>query len=201
MVCAICEIRRPKRYCPAVRGDICTLCCGSEREETLNCPLDCPFLRQAHEREEGEHLDVATMPNADIEITDEFVEENLEVLERLSGSLFHAAMETAGAIDYDLREALESLIKTYRTLQSGIYYEDRPHNPPAANIYRFVKAAIAESGQHANIRDAAILGILVCLQRLELNWNNGRKKGRVFIDFLRQFVRDAETAPPSPLLV
>ncbi|MGI8989744.1 MAG: hypothetical protein ACR2I2_09190 [Bryobacteraceae bacterium] len=201
MVCAICEIRRPKRYCPGVRGEICTLCCGAEREETVNCPLDCPFLRQAREREKGGTLDAKTMPNADIEISNKFLEENAGLLEILSISLFHASIETAGAIDYDVREALESLIQTYRTLQSGIYYETRPRNPLAAEIGRLAKAAIAEFGEHRKIRDAAILGVLVFLQRIELNRNNGRKKGRAFIDLLRTFFPEEEAAEPSLVLL
>ena len=47
-----------------------------------------------------------------------------------------AALDTPGAVDYDVREALEALIRTYRTLESGVYYESVPANPLAANIYR-----------------------------------------------------------------
>ncbi len=201
MVCAICEIRRPKRYCPGVRGAICALCCGGEREETVSCPLDCPFLRQAHEREKGGHLDPKTMPNADIQIPGKFLEENGEILELLARSFFHASMQTAGAIDYDVREAMESLIQTYRTLQSGIYYEAQPQNPLAADICRFIKQAIAKFGENRKIRDAAILGALIFLQRIELNQNNGRKKGRAFIDLLRKFFPETESAAPSLLLI
>ena len=51
MACALCETRRPRRFCPGVRGDICTLCCGSEREVSVACPLDCEYLREAHKHE------------------------------------------------------------------------------------------------------------------------------------------------------
>ncbi|MDQ6707047.1 MAG: hypothetical protein M3Z85_13860 [Acidobacteriota bacterium] len=166
----------------------------------MNCPLDCPFLRQAHEREKGGHLDPKTMPNADIQISEKFLEENAEILELLARSFFLASTETAGAVDYDVREAMASLIQTYRTLQSGIYYEARPQNLLAADICAFVKGAIAEFSEHRKIRDAAILGILVFLQRIELNQNNGRKKGRAFIDLLRKFFPEAAAAAPSLLL-
>ena len=45
--CAICEIRKEKRFCPAVHGRICPQCCGEQREVTLDCPSDCPYLQQA----------------------------------------------------------------------------------------------------------------------------------------------------------
>ena len=49
--CPICEIRKEKRFCPAVHGRICAQCCGEQREVTLDCPSDCPYLRQAREHE------------------------------------------------------------------------------------------------------------------------------------------------------
>ena len=47
MKCRICDTRKPRRYCPGVTGDICSICCGNEREVTVDCPLDCPFLVEA----------------------------------------------------------------------------------------------------------------------------------------------------------
>ena len=49
MSCAICEERKEKRFCPAVHGKICPQCCGEQREVTLDCPSDCPYLLQARE--------------------------------------------------------------------------------------------------------------------------------------------------------
>ena len=93
-----------------------------------------------------------------------------------------------------MREALEALIRTYRTLQSGVYYETRPQNPLAGAIYSAMQNAVAELRRMeqegrgvAHTRDAQVLGLLVFLQRLELDRNNGRRLGRAFIDFLRSF--------------
>ena len=41
-------------------------------------------------------------------------------------------------------------------------------------------------------RDADVLGLLVFLQRFELDRNNGRRRGRAFLDALREF------HPPEP---
>ena len=53
MNCAICETRRPRRYCPGVRGEICAICCGTAREVTVDCPLDCPYLRGSPQAREA----------------------------------------------------------------------------------------------------------------------------------------------------
>ncbi len=197
MPCAICEIRRPKRYCPGVRGDICTICCGTEREETIDCPLDCLYLQQAHELQKLSPLGPDALPNADIKISDEFLDGNDALLTFLTRALFEAALETSGAIDYDMRDALDALTRTFRTLLNGIVYESRPQNPIAANVCRIVTERLAEYGRDKKVRDAAILGVLVFLQRIERNWNNGRKKGRAFIDFLRGITGTEEIQTPS----
>ena len=59
-----------------------------------------------------------------------FLHENEELLVFLGRGIMRAALE-ADAVDNDVREALEALIRTYRTLQSGVYYETRPSNPLA----------------------------------------------------------------------
>src|SRR5512141_256663 len=54
--CAICDKRKQKRFCPAVHGRICPVCCGTEREVSLDCPGECPYLLQARKHENSDHL-------------------------------------------------------------------------------------------------------------------------------------------------
>ncbi len=83
MLCAICQKRRPRRYCPGVRGDICAVCCGTEREVTVRCPSDCEFLMEARKHERTEGLDPATIPHRDITISEEFLEEHSDLISML----------------------------------------------------------------------------------------------------------------------
>src|SRR6266496_1673066 len=129
MACAICETRRPRRFCPGVRGDICAICCGTEREVTVDCPLDCEYLMEARKRDRAPSHAVGEFPNRDIQVTEKFLRDNEALLNFLAGALLNAALETPGVVDFDVREALECIIRTHRTLQSGIYYESRPTNP------------------------------------------------------------------------
>src|SRR6476620_4119225 len=114
MACAICGVRKPKRFCPGVNGDICTICCGTEREVTVHCPLDCVFLQDARKHEKVPPVDPDKFPNRDIRVTDEFLHENEELLVYFGRNLLAAALDTQDAVDNDVREALESLIRTYR---------------------------------------------------------------------------------------
>lgn len=42
--CAYCHHRKGKRACPALRGLICSLCCGEHRLTRISCPSDCIYL-------------------------------------------------------------------------------------------------------------------------------------------------------------
>ncbi len=210
MACAICRTRRPRRHCPGVHGDICTICCGTEREVTVSCPLDCAYLRDARKHEKAPPFDADQLPNRDIRVSEELLENNAELLEFLSRTLAEAALETPSAVDSDVRDALAALIRTYRTLQTGIYYETLPENALAAKIFRAVESGVGEFRQRetqrlgmARTRDADLLGLLVFLERLELDRNNGRVRGRAFLDLLRGLQPESPDGPSdfSPLVL
>jgi hypothetical protein len=189
--------------CPGVGGEICTVCCGKEREATVTCPLDCEYLQDARKREKPALSNQSELPNRDIRVTERFLEEHSELLAFLASALLEAAFQTPGVTDFDIRNAIDALIRTRRTLQSGLYYETRPDNALAQKINETVQQRLdefrkkeqQESGM-AKTRDADILGVLVFFQRLELDRNNGRPRSRAFIDLLRNL---APAAVESPL--
>jgi hypothetical protein len=146
------------------------------------------------------------MPNPDIRVTEQFLKENEVLLAFLAVTLCEAWRDEAPeANDWDLREAFDSLTRTYRSLESGIYYESRPDNVFAARIAARVQQKIAEVRAKetqergvSTIRDAALLGVLVFLQRIEFAQNNGRKRSRAFLDFLRGFYLPSGADQPQP---
>ncbi|HTR37896.1 MAG TPA: hypothetical protein VMH80_18435 [Bryobacteraceae bacterium] len=201
MKCKICDTRKPRRFCPGVSGEICSICCGNQREVTIDCPLDCPHLMEARLHEKTTPLDPENIPNKDVQVTEQFLREHEPLLVFLGARLLEAALATSGAVDADVREALGSLIRTYRTLQSGLYYETRPSNLVADAIHRKMQEAVdalrkelAEKNA-TPIRDAEILGTLVFLERVELHENNGRPRGRAFVDYLRGHFPQNQSAP------
>ncbi len=206
--CQICEKRRPERHCPALRDDICARCCGEEREHSIECPLECPHLQEAHRYEKLPEIDPSRVPYRDIRITDEFLDQNEAFIAYVMRHLLAAALETPGVVDTDVREALESMIRTQLTLESGLIYETRPTNPYAAaiqqrlraEIERFRRLVAERSGVHS-VRDKDVLGVLVFLQRLEYRHNNGRRRGRAFLGFLRSCISEAGLSQQQSLIV
>ncbi len=204
MTCAICRTRRAKRYCPGVRGEICTVCCGEEREKTVRCPFDCEFLIEARKHERLGDLRPSELPYQDIRVTERILSENEQLLYYVGVSLTSTALETPGAVDADVREVLDALIRTYRTLESGLYYESVPQNTIAAQIFRKMQEAIdvfrkseAKELGVSKTRGSGILATLVYLLRLELDSSNGRPLGRAFLDMMRR-THDVPQASPAP---
>lgn len=189
--CQLCETRKPKRYCLAVRGEICTQCCGEDRENTIDCPFECEFLLESRRHEKLLPVSEKEYPSPDIELTDKFMYDLEPVIQYILAKTLDAVIETPGSVDSDVREAYEALVKTYKTMQSGLIYDTRPANPYADSIQQRVRASIEEfkqriheaQGMHT-IRDSEILGCLVFAHRLSVQYNNGRRRGKAFLHTL-----------------
>ncbi|MEO8051953.1 MAG: hypothetical protein ABI833_16165 [Acidobacteriota bacterium] len=202
--CKLCEKRRARRQCPGVDGEICPQCCGSQREITIDCPASCEYLKEARFHEQPPAIAEDQLPNKDVRLSEKFLRDAEPLVFTLAVAL-KRAMESGGAVDFDAREALDAEIQTYRTRQSGLIYDTRAPNPYAAAIQQKLREAVEafrkeeaeQRGMHI-IRDADVLGVLVFLQRLEMRYNNGRRRGRAFRDFLAGYLPEA--AAPTVLV-
>jgi hypothetical protein len=207
ILCKLCGKRRARRRCPAVHGDICTICCGTEREVSLSCPLECEFLQEAHRREKPVPVDENQLSDPDIPVTEEFLREHEELLLFCMVSLVHAALRTASATDADAIEALEAQIKTYRTAESGLLYETRPVNTIAAAVQRAFSESLADyqkvraERESLHFRNAEILAVLVFLRRMGQQNQNGRPRGRMYLDLLKQMTPATATDDRAPGLI
>ena len=205
--CNICKTRRSKRYCPGLRENLCPQCCGHEREETIACPLDCEYLAQSRNHEQLRVLSAAEIPHPEIIIKEEFLRDHEPLVLVAAAAVAEGVERLEGLIDNDAREALESLITAYKTLEhSGIIYGTKPQNPIAAALFALVQTRIQEFQQRVHehsgyegILDSHILGVLLFLQRMELQVNNGRRRGRSFLDAVRRFIPPRVPASPATM--
>ena len=208
MTCAICEVRKEKRFCPAVHGRICPQCCGEQREVTLDCPSDCPYLQQAREHEKprsAEEFDRASL-FLQVEVSDQFTYEREHLLMGLTYALAKAAHADPGLNDRDLIAALLALSTSYeRLVNSGLHYEQplasTAQHTAAARVEEMVRqyreAETKELG-YSNLRDAEVLKALVFLSRLGLSRTSGRPQSRAFVDFLFAQFPEKHTAIAGP---
>jgi len=209
--CPICEKRKAERFCPAKAEKICAVCCGREREVTIDCPSDCTYLIAAH-RYESEHprslpadtpLMVETIPK-------DIIHTHQQLLAQLAFSIAKFCAAQPRAVDTEVLAALEALAQTYKTLSSGLIYERPPQAPLPRELYSAliafleeIKKQQAERGPSTSFKDTEVFYLLVFLYRIGLLRTNGRPRSRLFIEFLRgQFPQAPELQrEPSRIIV
>jgi hypothetical protein len=192
--CAICETRKEKRFCPAVHGRICTQCCGEQREVTLDCPSDCPYLQQAREHEKprsADQIDPAGL-FLKIAVSDQFMYEKEHLLMGLTFALAKSARADRTLHDQDLIAALTMLATSYeRRINSGLHYEQpltsesqRRVTMEVENMVKEYREAEQKHVGYSSLRDSEVLKALVFLVRLSHGRTSGRPKSRAFVEFL-----------------
>jgi hypothetical protein len=208
--CAICEVRKEKRFCPAVHGRICPQCCGEQREVTLDCPSDCPYLLQAREHEKPRSLTRDQVDPAalflQVEVSDQFMYEKEHLLMGLTYALVKAARADRSLHDQDLIAALAVLSKGYeRRVNSGLHYEQpltgdaqRRVATELENMIREYREAEQKHTGHSSLRDSDVLKALVFLVRLAHGRTSGRPKSRALVDFLFAQFPEQEPAVIAP---
>lgn len=194
MSCAICAIRKEKRFCPAVHGRICPQCCGEQREVTLDCPSDCPYLQQAREHEKprpAEDLDPAAL-FLQVELGDQFLYEHEHLIMGLTYALAKSARKDRALQDRDLIAALSALARGYeRLVNSGLHYEEPSQNLAQQAVVLELQTMVKEYREaeqkhtgYSRLRDSEVLKTLVFLLRMAYGRTSGRPKSRAFVDFL-----------------
>jgi hypothetical protein len=201
--CPLCNERRAKRFCPAKGEIICAICCGREREVTIDCPSDCAYLIAArrYEEEHRKPLGPEELPYPDVELKRGTVEDRRALVTHLAASLVEFARKNHSLTDREALEALAALAETYRTLTAGIYYEKPPAAVLPRALYEHLSQAIqqfkkeeAERAGFPTLKDSAAFHLLVFLLRLGRHRTNGRRLTRGFLDYLRAHFPEAQPA-------
>ncbi len=192
MLCPICEKRKPGRFCPAKAEKICPVCCGTEREISIDCPSDCAYLVSAH-RYEDQHprpLPAGT-PLLDVRLTSDIVHTHQQLLSAIAFTIAKFCSSEPTATDPDVLAAIQALAESYKTLSSGIVYEKPPAIPVQRELYNSLSSFLTETKQQAtqpsfgSLKDSEVFQLLVFLFRMGLMRTNGRARSKRFIEFLR----------------
>lgn len=193
MLCPICEKRKAVRFCPAKGEKICAVCCGTEREVTIDCPVDCPHLIAAHRYEDDHPRTLpADTPLLDVNLPSDVVHTHQQFMAALAFTVAKFCASQPAATDSDVLAAIQALAETYKTLRTGLYYEKPPDAPLPRELYAALTAFIAEVKQQqaerggaSPVRDSDIFYLLIFLYRMGLLRTNGRRRSRRYIEFLR----------------
>ena len=192
MLCPICEKRKAERFCPAKAEKICAVCCGTEREVSIDCPSDCGYLVAAHRYEDQHPRSLpADTPLLDVRLTSDIVHTHQQLLSAIAFTVAKFCSSEPTAADPDVLAAVQALAESYKTLSSGIVYEKPPVIPVQRELYNTLSAFLTETKQQTGqssfgtCKDSEVFQLLVFLFRMGLRRTNGRPRSRGFIEFLR----------------
>ena len=197
MSCSPCQIRKEKRFCPALHARICAACCGTHRELILDCPSGIYWKQaRAYDRFRPELLeDERWFVHVQVE---DLLEAHPLLLEDLLESITQSALGNSSLRDRDVIEALTALARSFEThANSGLHYE--PMGPSLAQqaLIQELRAVIADYDAESqevselHLHDNDALKALVLILRLALDRSSGRPLSRGFLDFLRaEFKKD-----------
>jgi hypothetical protein len=120
MKCAYCHTGKGKRSCPALKGLICSTCCGEHRLTTIRCPAECPYLEagtdyQRHRVGELFRQDRRRAYREVYEIGEEKAAGLLNLIEVVCFSYFH---DKSTALDGEIITALQFI----RRLLSPLHF-------------------------------------------------------------------------------
>jgi hypothetical protein len=193
VTCPICRKRKPGRFCPAKAEKICAVCCGTEREITIDCPADCAYLIAAHRYENDHPRALPTdTPLLDVRINSDTIQVHGRFLSAIAFTIAKFSATQPSVTDPDVLAALRTLAETYKTLVAGIVYEQPPVPLLQRELYDALSAFLTDARQNSSqgpafgpIKDSEIFQLLVFLFRMGLLRTNGRPRSRRFIEFLR----------------
>ncbi len=192
MLCPICQKRKPGRFCPAKAEKICAICCGTEREVTIDCPADCACLVSAHRYEDQHPRPLpASIPLLDVRLSSEVVQRHPQVLSAMAFTIAKFCAAQPATTDPDVLAAIQALAESYKTLVAGIVYEQPPVMALQHELYDALAVFLSETKQQPDrvssgpIKDSELFQLLVFLFRMGLLRTNGRPRSRRFIEFLR----------------
>jgi len=194
LTCPICNKRKAKRSCPARAETICSVCCGTEREVTIDCPSDCTYLVESRKNDMARlEIDWSKVPFPESKFDRRFAQANGPLLFHIDLAICKFAAEHRATVDTDVVAVLKNLAESYRTQASGIIYEKPLDYALHRALDDALKAAITEFREKeaqrvgmTTVRDGDIRDSLIFLTQLAVVHENGRPKGRAYLDLIRR---------------
>jgi hypothetical protein len=163
MACPLCQKRPTKRSCPALRQEICAICCATKRLVDIQCTEDCRYLDAAHKhpaaviRRQIDH-DLAILMSS----LGRLSEQQLQLFFLLQSMILSFKPDGfARLTDADLALAAGALAQTLETAGKGLIFDEATASIPAESLRRALKPVIEEitkdGGARANQEVAVVL--------------------------------------------
>jgi hypothetical protein len=205
VICPLCKKRPAKRACPALRHDICTVCCATKRLAEIHCTEDCRYLESAQR-----HPAAVIKRQIDADVTvlmatiGPLSEPQLQLFFLLQSMVLSYKPETLSAIsvapltDADVALAAGALASSLETASKGLIFEESTGSVVAEGLRRALKAVIDEVTKNGGSRvQSEVAFVLRGLERGARHEGGHIPPGET--SYLEIVARVFQQRPPSPL--
>jgi hypothetical protein len=205
--CTLCGQRPAKRACPALRQDICPVCCGTKRLVEIRCPEDCIHLAASRQHpaaavKRQHESDLRTLMAA----LGPLSEGQLQLFFLLHAWLLERA-PAAGPplVDADLAEAATAVAATLETASRGVIFEHRATTASGQRLADDLRQVLAEAGKGGGSRFEREAAAMLRGVARAAGQSGAGGSSRQYLERVARVLREgapAPTAPPeSPLIL
>jgi hypothetical protein len=207
VVCRLCNKRPVKRACPALREQICAVCCATKRMVDITCTEDCRYLESAQRHPAAV---VKKQIDADVAVLMSTIgrmsEQQLQLFFMLQSMVVAYKPEgLARLTDADVALATGALAASLETASKGVIFEEGTGSVVAEGLRRSLKPIIDEITKGGGSRVER--EVAVVLRGME---RGARHEGKLipegdssYLDLVARVFqqRPSQGAPRKPLLV
>jgi hypothetical protein len=199
MACPLCQKRPTKRACPALRQEICAVCCATKRLVEIQCTDDCRYLDAAHRHPAAV---VKRQIDRDVSVLMSSIgrlsEQQLQLFFLLQSMvLSHKPDGLARLTDTDVGLATSALANSLETASKGVIFEEATASVPAEALRRALKPVVEEVTKAGGSR--AEREVAIVLRAIE---RGARHEGGLIpngdTSYLELVGRVFQQRPPSP---
>lgn len=146
MSCPLCKKRPTKRNCPALKEEICPVCCATKRLVEISCPEDCRYLESAQRHPAAV---VKRQIDQDLAVLMSSVgrlsEQQLQLLFLLQSMVLSYQPEGLVRLtDTDVAMATGAVAKLLETASKGLIFDEALASTPAEGLRKALKPVIEE---------------------------------------------------------
>lgn len=208
VTCRLCNKRPVKRACPALREEICAVCCATKRLVEISCTEDCRYLESAQR-----HPAAVVKKQIDADLTilmgtlGRLTEQQLQLFFLLQSMVLSYKPEgLARLTDADVALASGALASSLETASKGVIFEESTGSVVAEGLRRALKPVIDEVTKGGGSRvEREVALVLRSMERGARHDGNLIPQGETtYLDLVGRVFQQRPpslAAPQKPLIV
>lgn len=199
MTCPLCRKRPAKRACPALRQDICTVCCATKRLVEIHCIDDCRHLEAAQR-----YPAAVVKRQIDRDVTllmasvGPLTEQQLQLFFLLQSMVLAYKPEgVIRVVDSDVALATGALASALESASKGVIFEEATASTVAEGLRRAMRPVLAEIAKDGGSRaEREVATVLRAMERGAKNDGGSLAGGETaYLDLVNSVFRHSPSPP------